>query len=98
MLHFYFCTYLYVNFFLNNALGLLNPYLFKFLRYLYPFLRYLKKSLFFSNSASYSACTLFKTMQLFSTSLTIKFDPDEIETYCFLLLKAEIHAILAQKL
>jgi hypothetical protein len=37
-------------------------------------------------------------MQLFSTSLTIKFDPDEIETYCFLLPKAEIHAILALKL
>jgi hypothetical protein len=37
-------------------------------------------------------------MQLFSTSLAIKFDPDEIETFWFLLLKAEIHAILAQKL
>jgi hypothetical protein len=37
-------------------------------------------------------------MQLFSTSLAIKFDPDEIETFCFLLLKAEIHDILAQKL
>jgi hypothetical protein len=86
-------------FFLNNALGLLNPNLVKFLRYLYPFLRYLKKSLFFSNSVFYSACALFKTMQLFSTSLAIKFDPDEIETFCFfLLLKAEIHAILAQKL
>jgi hypothetical protein len=42
--------------------------------------------------------TLFETMQLFSISLTIKFDPDEIETFCFLLLKAEIHAILDQKL
>jgi hypothetical protein len=37
-------------------------------------------------------------MQLFSTSLAIKFDPDELETFCFLLLKAEIHAVLAQKL
>jgi hypothetical protein len=35
-------------------------------------------------------------MHLFSTSLAIKFDPDEIET--FFLLKAEIHAILAKKL
>jgi hypothetical protein len=32
-------------------------------------------------------------MQLFCTSLAIKFDPDEIETFCFLLLKAEIYAI-----
>jgi hypothetical protein len=62
------------------------------------FLRYLTKSLLFSNSVFYSACALFKTMQIFSTSLAIKFDPDEIETFCFLLLKAEIHAILAQKL
>jgi hypothetical protein len=85
-------------FFLNNALGLLNPDLFKFLRYLYPFLRYLKKNLFFSNFAFYSARALFKTMQLFSTSLAIKFDLDEIETFCFLLLKAEILAILVQKL
>jgi hypothetical protein len=68
------------------------------MRYLYPFLRYLKKSLFFPNSVFYSERTLFKTMQLFSTSLAIKFDPDKIETFCFLLLKAEIHAILAQKL
>jgi hypothetical protein len=37
-------------------------------------------------------------MQLFSTSLAINFDPDEIETFGFLLLKAEIHAFLAQKL
>jgi hypothetical protein len=58
----------------------------------------LKKSLFFSNSAFYSVHTLFKTMQLFSTSLAIKIDPDEIETFCFFFLKAEIHAILAQKL
>jgi hypothetical protein len=48
--------------------------------------------------AFYSAHALFKTMQLFSTSLAIKFDPYEIETFCFLLLKAEIRAILAQKL
>jgi hypothetical protein len=68
-------------FFLNNALGLLNPNLFKFLRYLYPILRYLKKSLFFSNSVFYSVRTLFKTMQLFSTSLAIKFDPDGIEKH-----------------
>jgi hypothetical protein len=86
-------------FFLNNALGLLNPNLFKFLKYLYPFLRYLKKSLLFLMVRfTYSACALFKTMQLFSTSLAIKFDLDEIETFCFLLLKAEIHAILVQKL
>jgi hypothetical protein len=51
-----------------------------------------------NDSAFYSARALFKTMQLFSTSLAIKFDPDEIEIFCFLLLKAEIHAILAQKL
>jgi hypothetical protein len=70
-------------FFLNNALGLLNPNLFTFLSYLYPFLRYLTKSLFFCNSAFYSARTLFKKNQLFSTSLAIKFDPDEIETFCF---------------
>jgi hypothetical protein len=31
----------------------------------------------------YSASTLFKTMQIFSTSLAIKFDPDELETFCF---------------
>jgi hypothetical protein len=70
-------------FFLNNALGLLNPNLFKFLRYLYPFLRYIKKELIFSNSEFYSPRTLFETMQLFSTSLAIKFDPDEIEIFCF---------------
>jgi hypothetical protein len=63
-----------------------------------PIPEILKKELIFSNSAFYSARTLFKTMQLFSTSLAIKFDPDEIETFCFLLLKADIHAILAQKL
>jgi hypothetical protein len=57
-----------------------------------------KRAEFFVNSAFYSARALFKTMQLFSTSLTVKFDQDEIETYCFLLLKAEIHAILALKL
>jgi hypothetical protein len=57
-----------------------------------------KRASFFFNSAFYSARALFKTMQLFSTSLTIKFDLDEIETYCFLLLKAEILAILALKL
>jgi hypothetical protein len=37
-------------------------------------------------------------MQLFSTLLAIKFDPVEIETFCFLLLEAEIHAFLSQKL
>jgi hypothetical protein len=31
-------------------------------------------------------------------SLAIKFDLDELEMFCFLLLKAEIHAVLAQKL
>jgi hypothetical protein len=31
-------------------------------------------------------------------SLAIKFDPDEIETFCFLLHKAEIHVFLSQKL
>jgi hypothetical protein len=51
----------------------------------------LKKELFFLT-------VHFTVMQLFSTSLFIKFDPDETETFCFLLLKAEIHAILAQKL
>jgi hypothetical protein len=37
-------------------------------------------------------------MQLFSTSLAIKFDPDEIETFFFLLLKAEILAFPMAKL
>jgi hypothetical protein len=37
-------------------------------------------------------------MQLFSISLAIKFDPDVIETFCFLPLKAEIHAIPMAKL
>jgi hypothetical protein len=37
-------------------------------------------------------------MQLYSTSLAIKFDPDELEKFCVLLLKADIHAVLAQKL
>jgi hypothetical protein len=97
MLHFYFCTY-HRGFFLSEALGLLNPNLFKFLRYHHRFSRYRKKSLIFFNSAFYSARALFKMMQLFSTSLAIKFDPDELETFCFLLLKAEIHAVLAQKL
>jgi hypothetical protein len=79
-------------FFLNNALGLLNPNLFKLLKYLYPFLRYLKRAYFFLTVHT------FKTMNLCSTYLAIKFDLDEIETLCFLLLKAEIHAILDQKL
>jgi hypothetical protein len=76
----------------------MNQNLFKFLWCHHRFSSYDKKSLIFLNSAFYSAWALFKMMQLFSTSLTIKFDPDEIETYCFLLLKAEIHAILALKL
>jgi hypothetical protein len=57
-----------------------------------------QKELNFLNSAFYSVRTLFKMMQLFSMSLAIKFDPDEIETFCFLLHKAEIHAFLSQKL
>jgi hypothetical protein len=33
-------------------------------------------------------------MQLFSTSLALKFDPDVIEeTFCFMPLKAEIHVV-----
>jgi hypothetical protein len=71
------------NFFLIKALGLLIPNLFKLLRYHHQFLRYCKKNLMFFNSAFYSARALFKTMQLFSMSLAIKFDPDEIETFCF---------------
>jgi hypothetical protein len=63
-----------------------------------PVLKLWQKEFNFFNSAFYSAQALLKMMQLFSTSLTIKFDPDEIETHCFLLLKAEIHAILALKL
>jgi hypothetical protein len=66
--------------------------------YHHRFSSYGKTSLIFFNSAFYSVRALFKMMQLFSTSLTIKFDPDEIETYCFLLLKAEIQAIIALKL
>jgi hypothetical protein len=54
--------------------------------------------LIFFNSAFNSARALFKTTQLFGPSLAIKFDPDELETFCLLLLKAEIHAVLAQKL
>jgi hypothetical protein len=85
-------------FFLCEALGLLNPNLIKFLRYHHRFSKYRKKSLIFFSSVFYSARALFKMMQLFSTPLAIKFDPDELETFFFLLLKAEIHAVLAQKL
>jgi hypothetical protein len=63
-----------------------------------PVLELSQKEHNFFNSALYSARALFKTMQLFSTFLAIKFDLGEIETFCFLLLKAKIHAILAQKL
>jgi hypothetical protein len=85
-------------FFLCKAPGLLNPNLFKFLLYHHRFSSYRKKSKIFFNSAFYSARALFKTMQLFSTFLAIKFDPVEIETFCFLLLEAGIHAFLSQKL
>jgi hypothetical protein len=37
-------------------------------------------------------------MQYFSVSLAKKFDPDVIETFCFLPLKAEIHAVPIAKL
>jgi hypothetical protein len=45
----------------------------------------------------YSARALFKPMQIFSISLVLKFDPDVIETFCLLPLKAEIHAIPVRK-
>jgi hypothetical protein len=60
----------------------------------YPFLRNLKKSASIFNSAFYSARAINAT---FSSFLALKFDPDVIETFCFLPLKAEIHAVLVAK-
>jgi hypothetical protein len=79
----------------NKALGMLNPNLLKFLGYHNRFLRYLQKRVNFFNSAFYSARTFLNFSQLFGIPLAIKFEPDKIEMFCFLLLKADIHGFPA---
>jgi hypothetical protein len=63
---------------------MLNPNLLKFLGYHNWFMRYLQKPVDFLSSVFYRARTFFIFKQLCRIPLAIKFDPDEVEMFCFL--------------